>query len=54
LHFDHIRAGGMPGFHGSEAGRRNVDDDGQFIIQVVSGGCGNGTGAVGMSKSFHA
>jgi hypothetical protein len=43
----------MSGFHGSEAGRRDVDDDGQFVIQIVSGCCGNGTGAVGVRKSFH-
>jgi len=30
-----------------------IDDDGQFVIQVVRGSGGNGTGSVGMRQSFH-
>jgi hypothetical protein len=33
--------------------RGGVNDDGQFVIQVVRGSGGNGTGSVGMRQSFH-
>ena len=43
----------MPGFEGFERASRSVDDDGQFVIEVVRGGGGNGAGAVGVSESLH-
>ena len=49
LQFEKQRAGGMPGFQGFEGVRGGVDDDGQFVIEVVSGGGSNGAGAIGVS-----
>jgi hypothetical protein len=43
----------MSGFQGLKGMRSGVDDDGQFVIQVVRGSGGNGTGSVGMRQSFH-
>jgi hypothetical protein len=53
LQVEQKRAGGMPGFQGLEGVRGGVDDDGQFVIQVVRGSGGNGTGSVGVRQSFH-
>jgi hypothetical protein len=46
-------SGGMPGLEGFEGVGGGVNDDGQFVIQVVRGGGGNGTGSVGVRQSFH-
>jgi hypothetical protein len=43
----------MPGFQGLEGVRGGVNDDGQFVIQVVRCSGGNGTGSVGVRQSFH-
>ena len=43
----------MPGFQGLQGVRRGIDDDGQLVIEVVRGGGGNGTSAIGVSQSFH-
>jgi hypothetical protein len=53
LQVEQKRAGGMPGFQGLEGVRGGVHDDGQFVIQVVRGSGGNGTGSVGVRQSFH-
>ena len=43
----------MPGFQGFQGVGGGIDDDGQLVIEVVRGGGGNGTGAIGVSQSFH-
>jgi hypothetical protein len=53
LQIEEKRAGGVAGFEGFEGARGRVDDDGQFVVQVVRGGGGNGTGSVGVRQSFH-
>jgi hypothetical protein len=43
----------MSGFQGFQGVRSGIDDDGQLVIEVVRGSGGNGTGAIGVSQSFH-
>ena len=43
----------MPGFQSFQRVCGGIDDDGQFVIEVVRGGSGNGTGPIGVSQSFH-
>ena len=46
-------AGRMAGFESFESAGGGVDDDGEFIVEIVRGGGGNGTGSVGVRESFH-
>ena len=46
-------AGRVAGFEGFEGAGGGVDDDGQFVIEIVRGSGGNGTGSVGLRQSFH-
>jgi hypothetical protein len=43
----------MSGLEHRERGAGSVYDDGQFIVEVVSGGGGHGTGAIGFVESLH-
>jgi hypothetical protein len=45
--------GGMTGFKIFEAAGGGVDDDGEFVVEIVCGGGGNGTSSVGVRESFH-
>jgi hypothetical protein len=45
--------GGVSRFQGFEGRGGGVDDDGEFIVEIVRGGGGNGTGSVGVRESFH-
>jgi hypothetical protein len=53
LQIEQKGSGGMARFQGFQGVRRGIDDDGQLVIEVVRGGGGNGTGAIGVSQSFH-
>ena len=53
LEVEQKRAGGMPGFQCLEGSGGGINDDSQFVIQVVRGSGGNGTGSVGVRQSFH-
>jgi hypothetical protein len=39
----------MPRFQGFQRVQSRIDDDRQLVIEVVRGGGGNGTGAIGVS-----
>jgi len=43
----------MSGLQAFEGGGGGVDDNGQLVIQVVSGSGGNGAGSIGVDQSFH-
>ena len=46
-------AGGVSRLEGMQGEGGSVDDDGEFVIEVMRGGGGHGTGAIGFRKAFH-
>src|SRR4051794_29371067 len=46
-------AGGMVGGDGANRGRDAAEDDGQLVVEVMSGGGGDGADPVGSRQTFH-
>ena len=43
----------MSGLQGMQGAGDGVDDDGQFVVEVVCGSCGHRAGPIGFRKTFH-
>ena len=44
---------GVPRFQHFHGPGRAVDDNSQFVVEIVSGGCYDGAGPVGSREAFH-